>query len=382
MSKSEFDAKVRNLPKEIIYQTCQLYMKTGSERKTSDEIAAEINREYGLVGTARITREQITQITRYAIELNMMRMYPPLEERAVSELRECFPLIGNRKVDVISTGYESVHRDVARHTAEVLYKKIMEVAEYKTKAAFGGNPPPRANSPEEAATMRDMYRVRMGFPAGTMAYYTARELVGFLKEEPRRPPLSLHALGGEFYVHRPFNWPAGFFTLFEQLCDDVKYYLALPSPYVREDILERTTQREFKEAIALSKQIDVMVTSMAYVKDPHSPIRRALGDEEVAKYKLLGDVNYRSYDNSGPVDLSSTEMVPTSWLTIRDMVKMARDKNRHVILAVTPCAVCNLSKAPAVLPLLEKKNLQIWSHLVMVDSEAEEVLRLKRGVRS
>jgi hypothetical protein len=382
MSKGEFDTRVRNLTDEIVYQVCQMYLKTGSERKTVEAIAKEINRKYRLGRDEEINREQVTQVVRLAVEKNILRLHPPLQERTADELRELFPLIGERRIDVIATGYEDVHRAAAHHTAEVLYDKIMKVADHKTKNSFGGDLPPRGNSPEEVAKLRDMYRVRVGFPAGTMAYHTAREVVGFLDNEARRPPLSLHALGGEFWVHSPFNWPAAFFTLFNDLSDDVKYYLALPSPFVPEDVLERSKQTEFKEAIALSKKIDVMVTSMAYAKDPHSPIRRAIGEDEAERLSWLGDVNYRCYDRNGPVKLDSTELVPNAWLTIEDMMEMARDENRHVILVVTPCAVCGMSKAPAVLPLLENENLQIWNHLVMVGSEAEEVLRLKKEERS
>ena len=58
---------------------------------------------------------------------------------------------------------------------------------------------------------------------------------------------------------------------------------------------------------------------------------------------------------------------------LKDLVKLAAQPNKHVVLIGAPCNRCGRSKGDALLPLFREKKLKLWSHAVM-DMEAAHAL--------
>ena len=58
---------------------------------------------------------------------------------------------------------------------------------------------------------------------------------------------------------------------------------------------------------------------------------------------------------------------------LSDLVRLAAEPNKHVVLIGAPCNRCGRPKDDALLPLLQAERLKIWSHVVM-DMEAAHSL--------
>jgi hypothetical protein len=50
---------------------------------------------------------------------------------------------------------------------------------------------------------------------------------------------------------------------------------------------------------------------------------------------------------------------------LADLVRLARQPGKHVILLCAPCSYCGGSKARGLLPLLRQPSLHVWNHLIV-----------------
>jgi hypothetical protein len=59
---------------------------------------------------------------------------------------------------------------------------------------------------------------------------------------------------------------------------------------------------------------------------------------------------------------------------LEDLVRIAGQKNKHVILIARQCGMCERTRAEALRPLLTNPNLKVFSTLVMDAATAKELL--------
>ena len=63
---------------------------------------------------------------------------------------------------------------------------------------------------------------------------------------------------------------------------------------------------------------------------------------------------------------------------LEELVKLAQQKNKHVILAAGPCGRCSRPREDALLPLMNNPQLKLWTHLVLDLGTAEQLVNLAR----
>ena len=59
---------------------------------------------------------------------------------------------------------------------------------------------------------------------------------------------------------------------------------------------------------------------------------------------------------------------------LEDLVRIAGQKNKHVILIARQCGMCERTRAEALRPLLTNPSLKVFSTLVMDAATARELL--------
>jgi DNA-binding transcriptional regulator LsrR (DeoR family) len=136
-----------------------------------------------------------------------------------------------------------------------------------------------------------------------------------------------------------------------------------------------------KGPFARRKEIDIVVTSLG---DPHhrdGSLNRFLrlgpekGLEHLREDGVVGEVQCMPYSPDGPVTMRSGFRAVTLF-EIPELVAMAKQKRKHVLLVAAPCGRCGALKSEALRPLLKVPNLRIWTHVVMDIAHAERLAAL------
>lgn len=126
------------------------------------------------------------------------------------------------------------------------------------------------------------------------------------------------------------------------------------------------------EAFGHAKDVDIVVTSMGDIEDPHDLLREFLAPLKQAnvlgilkKLECLGNVAYLPFSATGPIDWETLPYRAVTLFSIPDLVKMAGSKTRHVVMIARSCGVCGLDRVRVIKPLLTVPELKVWSKVVM-----------------
>jgi hypothetical protein len=85
-------------------------------------------------------------------------------------------------------------------------------------------------------------------------------------------------------------------------------------------------------------------------------------------------VQFRPYSASGPIRQECPVQVVTLF-EIEELVALAQQPNKYVVLIAGPCSECQRLKTDALRPLLTNPRLRLWTHLVMDLATAYDLLR-------
>ena len=148
---------------------------------------------------------------------------------------------------------------------------------------------------------------------------------------------------------------------------------------------ERIQQRSgAREAFEAKESIDLVVTSMGDIKDEHDLLGMFLRESSkqdfvrLERHGCIGNVQYRPYSAKGPILDKAGDLRAVTLYELDDLVRIASQKHRHVILIARQCGRCiRRTRAEALLPLLTNPNLKAFSTLVMDAATARELLRFK-----
>jgi len=77
----------------------------------------------------------------------------------------------------------------------------------------------------------------------------------------------------------------------------------------------------------------------------------------------------------GPDEGEAERLAAVTLYGLEDLVRVAGQKNKHVILMARQCAICGRSRAQALLPLLTNPQLRVFSSLVLDGVTARELLK-------
>ena len=126
-------------------------------------------------------------------------------------------------------------------------------------------------------------------------------------------------------------------------------------------------------AVYLSKvkhlEIHPRLRSLLEKKSKH----RANPDDLRTEKETIGSVQYRPFDQKGPIQESSKQLRACTLYELKDFRERV-SKGLPVILIARSCGKCGLTRARALRPLLTNKDLKVWSHIVMDFSTARELL--------
>ena len=349
--------KIPRLEDVHLIQVCDSFLR--GTRKV-DTIAEELNERFGREGTAyRVTREQIYPLLREARDRGFFELRAPLEHRLHQRVADVFGF-NVAHVDVVPARDEVANDLVASRAAGTCLRIIKALALTKRNGA-----------------------VHVGLGAGATTLSIARHLAAKLRAEDSRPRVVLHALTSGFHVDNPQTSPVAFFGLFQELQEQIGYVgLFAPSVVKTSDYAKARTQPGVKEGFDRKKEIDVVITSLASRHDPDGELNQFLRDDTrglrlLQKNGWLGDVQYRPYSASGPIQ----QATPTRAVTlfeVGELVKLARQKDKHVILAAGPCRRCGRTREDALLPLMTNPQLKLWTHLVLDLGTAERLVARAR----
>jgi len=200
-----------------------------------------------------------------------------------------------------------------------------------------------------------------------------------LKGDPL-PELSVHALSSGFDIHRPQTAPVSFFGFFEDTGIKTNY-VGLFAPAVVESRDYGSTKKLYgvKESFEAKRELDIVVTSLGSAShgggdfNKFMRLGKATAIKALKKAGWVGDVQYRPFSAQGPIT-ADTEICAVTLLEIEELVAMASDQDKHVVVVSGPCSVCGETRVDALRPLFEEPSLKLWSHIVMDLMTAEDLL--------
>ena len=310
------------------------------------------------------TRENVYPLFWEARKRKYLSIRPPPETSLHQRICDRFH-VDQERIHVLRVRGATARDYVANAAAEYIVKLIHEVG--KTKE-----------------------RVRIGFGGGGTIMRVARALAPRMRSEGSLPKLGLHAVSSGFDVNYPWTAPVTFLGYFDQAAPDVEYVgLFAPAVVEAEEYDHVKTLPGVEESFERAKEIDIVVTSLATATDEHGDLNRFLKLAEkdarrrgvkknsearaLKKCGWVGDVSYRPFSNKRPIP--TTEGIrAVSLFELEDLVKLAHQPNKHVVLVAAPCGICNEPKGDALWPLLKEERLRLWTHLFMDLTTAQDLL--------
>ncbi len=326
------------------------------ERFLSDESIMDIVHWLQEVHDPNITRENIYPLLREARKRGYLSILPPPDGYLQQRICDRYDLEKDC-VHVLRVRGKTARDYVADAAAARIVKLIYEVG-------------------------KDKKRVRIGLGGGGTVMGVARALASRLRSESSLPDLSLHAVTSGFDVFNPWTAPVCFLAYFDGVAENIEYVALFAQAVIDAKGYEHAkTLPGVEESFRKSKDIDIVVTSMASAHDAHGELNRFMnygktknpGLAALKKAGWVGDVTYRPYSMSGPI-ATSEGIRAVSLFELQDLVALAARPNKHVVLVVAPCGVCEKSKGDALRPLLEKRDLKLWNHLYIDLTTAQSLL--------
>jgi DNA-binding transcriptional regulator LsrR (DeoR family) len=305
-----------------------------------------------------LKREHIYPLLRQARKRGYLSIMPPPDVFLQQRICDRYHTTKDR-VHVLRVRGETARYYAAEAAAKQIVELIHEVGESKR-------------------------RVRIGLGGGGTIMGVARALAERLRSESSLPKLGLHALTSGFDVNNPHTAPVSFLGYFDQVASDIQYVgLFAPAVVEAREYQHVKTLLGVEESFSKAREIDIVVTSLASASDPHGDLNRFMKlseerdrDNSVAalrKSGWIGDVSYRPYSTTGPI-ATTKGMRAVSLFELEDLVDLAHKPNKHVLLVAAPCRRCHAVKGDALRPLLEEKNLELWTHLLMDLTTAQDLL--------
>jgi DNA-binding transcriptional regulator LsrR (DeoR family) len=358
MRKSE----IEKCDDRLVYLAAELRfgrLEKGATRLQMKQIAEHLQKKFPTV--SGLTRESVYALIEEAVERRLMRLAPPLNQALGDELVRKYGLLAAGEVEVVDTMDASDNGKVAVAAAERAMRALERIAKKKKGPVGIGLGPGRATLEfcrhlsellrVHSKTVRTEERVRVKLVA-----ITAGCPVGMLEYAPI-----------SFLNLFPEDLVAGKVGLFAETL--------VPSREFKK-IRQRMGVRE---AFAAGEDIDIVVTAMGDFHDEHDLLAAFLKDSAVDVNRLrqngvIGNVQYRPYTKSGAVIEGPGDLRAVTVFEIQDLVKLATNRNKEVILMGRQCGLCKRTRAESLKPLLTNPDLKVFSTLVLDQETAEELV--------
>jgi hypothetical protein len=332
----------------------------------------------------KLIRENFYRLIKQARDTGLLRLVPPLDTSLRDQIATHFAHSSEDFTVVETLGKES-NALVATRAAEIVLDLLK-----KLHTSKGLDP--------------ETGHVTIGLGPGRGTFDFCLELGSLLRSDPSNFRLGLVAISAGAPAYQPEYASSSFYNLFPPGRVAKKVGL-FAETLVPASALQRSHDRiqdrpGISEAFAEIDNISVVVTSMGDLQDPHDLLGNFLDkarkkdlpiNHELREYlahretmmdrgkwpdqesKTIGSVQYRPYNDKGPIIEKGKELRACTLFELRDFEKMVRG-GKQVILIARQCGNCGLTRARALLPLLRVPELKVWSHIVMDIATAKELL--------
>ena len=343
----------KGINKAVIHQMVEMYLNGMRPR----DLAQWFQDEHGMttVTAQRIHDPLLVMATKEGYLQSIAQPEPKLERELALHYHKA-----QDSLHVVNARKPLVRQQVCRRAALLTLELIKEVARHK----------------------KDVVRVGLG--GGVTMHETAEELAKLLHGEPLLPPIAFHALASGMNVHNLISSPSAFLTYFMDLPMQVEF-VGLYGPAIVDTDLWTTVKRwpGMVEPFAYKDEIDIILTGIATSKDEHGALKQFAKVGKTKGFKLRplenagwqGDLFYEAFGQSGPLKID-TGMRAVTLFGLRELKRIASQKGRHVIVVAAPCDGCGKPKTKALRPLLGRRELAVWNHLVLDVATAKELLPL------
>ena len=342
----------------LVYRVVELLFEQrgeGRKRLKMEAIADQVSREFG--EELALTRESLYPLVEEAVRRGFVRLMPPVNRALRQKLVQSFPGLAAAKVNVVETAGPDDNAKVAAVAAEKAFVALRRIAKAKGGKPVGIGLGPGRATLEFCGFLNDRLKlldeelklrlvaITAGCPA-TMLKYAP---ISFLNHFPEHLVESKLGLFAETLV------PAGEF-------EDLRGHTGI------------------KDAFNAKEDIDLVVTAMGDFDDPHDLLSLFLRDSKVDLKALrrrgwLGNVQYRPFTAKGPVKETGKELRAVTVFELEDLVNLAKDRSKEVILMARQCGLCSRPRAGALRALLSNPGLRVFSRLVLDRATAAEVLK-------
>jgi DNA-binding transcriptional regulator LsrR (DeoR family) len=352
-------------PDPVVFRVAELFIDV---RKTATEVVSQVHKEYVVRG--RVTRETVYDIVDEAIARRFVQMTPPVDRLLAERLEKKYPNITAATTHVVQMAGPQDDDKVAKIAADLAFQSLREI-----KAGCPNRP------------------VGIGLGPGRATRDFCLHFSHLLQNNPDAPAVRLVAISGGGPSYSPEFASTSFFNLFPgqlfardgTLPEDDRLKIGLFS-----ESLVKTKNFEaikacvgVKEAVAAAASgiIDLVVTAMGDIDDPHDLLARSLVQSGVdlnelrARTGMVGNVQYRPYSDQGPIKENPEDWRAVTLFEIDDLVRLASQRHKHVILIARQCGMCGKSRARAVRPLVSLPHMKVFSHLVVDSKTAGELLQ-------
>ncbi|MGB9688777.1 hypothetical protein [Thermogutta sp.] len=360
---------------EIVYAICNRFLEqlgqhcSGNAKDQKDRrrgaaaaVAAWARKH---LGREDLTRERIYPLFWEAVRRQYLLLCPPRESHLASEIRKAFGLesFPEDSIQVVNVRGPEAARNVSAVAADLTFQLIHRLRGKKEK-------------------------VHVGLGAGYSSMMVARRLAQRVYSDLQCPPLVLHAISaGGFFIDQPYKAPVTYFGYFSEVITPVEYVGLFSEPLVSRQEYDRVRQNpSVRHSFERAKEIDIVITSFAAAQDEHGMLGqflKALQQEgtitqaeidTMVRAGWVGDVQFRPYSASGPI-LEECPVQVVTLFEIEELVALAQQPNKYVVLIAGPCSECQRLKTDALRPLLTNPRLRLWTHLVMDLATAYDLLR-------
>jgi hypothetical protein len=308
-----------------------------------------------------MNREQVYPLLREAVGREFLSLPPRVESELRDKVAKEFNL-SSEDISVVYTSSRRANAKVAEHAAAHVLQLLQQIGDGK----------------------REPVGLGLGPGRGTLDFCRC---LGRLLETAQLPQkIRLYAITAGCPIGQPEFAPPSFFNLFPdrvlpEMESDRRVGLFSETMVPTEEF-ERLKERKgpFRVAFLRRDEIDVIVTCMGMTEDTHDLYQTFLQEYGVKPPKgTLGNVQYRPYAQSAPIQERERELRAVTLFDLEDFQQLAKTKDKYVVLIARQCGVCGMSRAKALLPLLTRPKLRVWSDLIMDVESAGELLRMQEG---
>lgn len=320
-----------------------------------------------------ISRQSVYSFLAEARERGFLRMVPPENQELAKRIISRFALKQN-EVTVVDVGdvgtnaatagidqlaSESAGEYVASAAADIAVRLILEIIRDDAK--------------------KDVVRIGLGPGRATLDF--SKQLSVRLRSSPLPAKLRLIAISSSCPATQPEFTSTSFFNLFprESLAGCVGLFSDTLVSQEQFQQMSKSLPVGFREAFREKDEIDIVVTAMGAAYDEHDLLmtflRDDLGREKVERLSKdwVGNVQYRPYTKDGPVAEGPNEKRAVTLFEFKELVNLAKTKQKHVILMARTCGLCRKTRSTALLPLLRNTGMKAWSQLVVDARTAREL---------